>query len=73
MADEKKSTYKGLTESRKRANDKYLSTQDEVKIRMPKGKKDIIKAHADAQGQSVNGFINTAIDEKMERDKGDAK
>ena len=25
--------------------------------------------HAEAHGQSVNGFINKAIDEKMERDK----
>ena len=69
MAEEKKSTYKGLTESRKRANDKYLASQDEIKIRMPKGKKDEIKRHAAALGQSVNSFINDAIDEKIERDR----
>ena len=33
------------------------------------GKKDIIKAHVEARGQSVNSFINEAIDEKMERDQ----
>ena len=38
---------------------------------MPKGKKDIIKAHAEAHSESVNGFINRAIDEAMERDKID--
>lgn len=42
---------------------------DRVNLTMPKGKKDTIKAHAEAHGQSVNGFINDAIDEKMERDR----
>ena len=41
---------------------------DEVKLRMEKGKKDKIKSHADAAGESMNGFINRAIDETMERD-----
>ncbi len=36
---------------------------------MPKGKKDIIKAHAEARSESVNGFINRAIDEAIERDE----
>ena len=36
---------------------------------MPKGKKDIIKAHAEAHSESVNGFINRAIDEAIERDE----
>lgn len=42
---------------------------DVYQIRMPKGKKDSIKAHAEARGESVNGFINRAIDETMDRDK----
>lgn len=42
---------------------------DRVNLTMPKGRKDEIKAHAEAQGKSVNGFINEAIEEKMERDK----
>lgn len=42
---------------------------DEVKVRMPKGQKDIIKAHADKHdGGSVNAFINRAITNQMERD-----
>ena len=41
---------------------------DRVNLTMPKGKKDTIKAHAEAQGESVNGFINRAIDETMEKD-----
>ena len=34
-----------------------------------KGKKDKIKEHADAHGESTNAFINRAIDETIERDK----
>lgn len=40
---------------------------DRINLTVPKGKKDTIKAHAEAQGESVNGFINRAIDETMER------
>lgn len=35
---------------------------------MPKGQKDVAKAHAEAQGESLNAFINRAINETMERD-----
>ncbi len=42
---------------------------DRVNVTMPKGKKDVIKAHAEARGESVNAFIGRAIDETMERDK----
>lgn len=44
---------------------------DRVNLTMPKGKKDLIKAHAEARGESVNGFINRAIEETMERDNTD--
>ena len=49
--------------------DRYNSkVYDEIKVRVAKGHKDEIKAHAEGQGESVNGFINRAIDETMERD-----
>lgn len=41
---------------------------DKVLLRMPKGRKAEIQSHAETQGQSVNGFINRAIDHEMERD-----
>lgn len=41
---------------------------DRVNLTMPKGKKDTVKAHAEAQGESLNAFINRAINEAMERD-----
>ena len=58
---------KNSYESIKRYQDK---TYDKVLVRMPKGRKDEIKAHAESQGKSVNGFINEAIDEKMEKEAG---
>nr|WP_317408549.1 hypothetical protein [Fournierella massiliensis] len=41
---------------------------DRINLIVPKGKKDSIKAHAQAQGESMNAFIQRAIDETMIRD-----
>lgn len=41
---------------------------DDVRLQVKKGKKEIIRAHAEARGESVNGFINRAIDQTMEQD-----
>lgn len=58
-----------VSKAQQRATAKYeAKVYDKLLLRLPKGKKDIIQAHAEANGQSVNGFINAAIDEKMERD-----
>lgn len=43
---------------------------DRINLTVPKGKKDVIKSHAEAQGESVNAFINRAINQTMEQDKG---
>ena len=57
------------TEARKKSAQKWdAANLDRVSVAMPKGKKDIIKAHAEAHSESVNGFINRAIDEAIERD-----
>lgn len=49
--------------------DRYnAKAYDEIKVRVSKGKKVAIQAHAEAHGESVNGFINRAIDHEMERD-----
>lgn len=57
-----------VSDAQKKASVKYLEKLDEVRIRMPKGKKATIQAHAEARSESVNGFINRAIQETMERD-----
>lgn len=59
---------KNSYESIKRYQDKAY---DKVLLRLSKGKKELIQAHAEALGTSVNSFINRAIDEAMDRDKQD--
>lgn len=56
-----------------RAQNKYIAkAYDRINLTVPKGRKDIIQAHAEAHSESVNGFINRAISEAMERDGGDS-
>ena len=58
-----------VSKAQQKAVAKYMKNNyDNYQIRMPKGKKDIIKQHAEQHGESLNGFINRAIDENMERD-----
>ena len=42
---------------------------DRVNLTMAKGRKETIKAHAEARGESVNGFINRAIDNQISQDR----
>ena len=58
-----------ISEARKRANQAYIDKQDELKIRVPKGRKAEIQAHAETMGESLNAFVGRAINETMERDK----
>ena len=54
-----------------KAQNKYIAkAYDRVNLVLPKGQKDIIKAHAESQCESVNGFISRAIENQMERDRG---
>lgn len=38
---------------------------DRVSVAMPRGRKDAIRERAAAQGESMNGFINAAIDSAL--------
>lgn len=65
MTDEKKK----ISEAQRRAVAKYnAANYDRVELRLDKGQKELVKVHAEAQGESLNGFINRAITETMERD-----
>ena len=59
---------KKVSAAQRKATDKYLEKFDEIRIRVPAGKKDVIKAHAEAQGESLNSFVIRAMEETMERD-----
>lgn len=57
------------TEARANANKKWdAANLDRISVVVPKGKRDVIKAHADKMGESVNQFIGRAIDRTMEQD-----
>lgn len=61
------------SKAQQRAVKKYMAANyDEIKIRVAKGEKPIIQAHAAARGESVNAFIGRAIAETMERDSAAA-
>ena len=58
-----------LSQARKKANAKYeAKAYDKTLIRLPKGRLDEIRTHIEPSGESLNGFINRAIMEAMERD-----
>lgn len=51
------------------AKNKYnAKAYDSLRIVVKKGRKEIIKAHAEARGESIKGFVSRAIDEAMARD-----
>ena len=59
------------TEAQKQSDRKWdAANLDRISIAVPKGHKEAIKAHAEARSESVNGFINRAIEETMQRDNG---
>lgn len=58
------------SKANQKAVHKYVKANyDRLDLTMPKGKKDTIKTHAEKRGESVNAFINRAIDNQMEQDK----
>ena len=53
-----------------KANAKYTAkAYDKCLVYLAKGKKVKLQDHATALNESLNGFINRAIDETVERDK----
>ena len=58
------------SKAQQKAVTKYIREKyDRIVLTMPKGKRDIIKAHAEEYDKSLNSFINRAIDMTMEIDK----
>lgn len=69
MSEEKKNSYTGQTDARRKASAKYLAEKvEDIRIRVPKGQKAVIKAHAEKLDESMNQFVTRAITETMERD-----
>ena len=58
-----------VSKAQQKAVTKYVKAKyDRFGLTMPKGHLDEIKAHAETQGESVNGFINRAIDHQRAHD-----
>ena len=54
--------------SAKSKNDWIAKAYDRINLTVDKGQKDVIKAHAESRGESVNAFINRAIENQMKQD-----
>lgn len=58
-----------VSKAQQRATANYVKkSYDRIEVKVVKGKKDMVQAHAEAKGESLNAFINRAITETMERD-----
>ena len=57
------------SDAQRRAVAKYnKGNYDQIQVRVEKGKKVSISSHAEGMNESLNSFINRAIDETIERD-----
>ena len=58
------------TDAQRRARDKWLAEKVEtINLRVPKGSKEIIKAHAEKHRESTNAFVYRTVMEAIERDE----
>ena len=61
--EEKKTRY---TDAQKKSADKYLKEKvEDIRIRVPKGQKQVIKDYAGQQGKSLNQFIVDLINNEI--------
>ncbi len=55
------------TKAHLEGNKRYLEKQDNIVIRVPKGKKEKIQNHARGKGKSLNKYVVDLIDEDMNK------
>lgn len=59
-----------VSKAQQRAVHKYVKANyDRLELTVPRGRKAEIKEHAESMGESVNAFINRAINNQIEQDK----
>lgn len=59
-----------MSKAQTRASNKYAAkAYDRIALQVKKGEKDKIRAHAEQRGESLNGFINRAIETTMRLDR----
>ena len=60
--------FMSYTEAQKRATAKYMKANlDDIKIRVPKGKREDYKAYAESKGMSLNKLIVDLIEKDMDK------
>ena len=58
------------TKTKSQSVNEYMSkAYDSLRIVVPKGDKDTIKATAESLGESLNGYVRAAIQQRMESGK----
>lgn len=59
-------------EAQKKASMKYLAEKtDDIRIRVPKGRKAEIQAAAEKQGESLNAYVIGAVERRMKAEQED--
>jgi uncharacterized protein (DUF1778 family) len=52
--------------AQRKAADKYIKGLDEIRVRVGKGEREMLKAHAASKGMSLNSYICDLIRQDME-------
>ena len=59
-----------VSKAQQKAVTKYVKTNyDRINVTLPKGQKEVIKEAAAAAGETVNGYIKKAIDDRLSSGK----
>lgn len=53
------------TDAKRKANSKYISSQDNITIRTPKGTKERWKGAAEERNKSLNQFIVESVEKEL--------
>lgn len=55
-------------ESRRKAHMKYATEKlEDIRFRVPKGKKALVQSAAEKNGESINGMLNRLVDDEIKR------
>jgi len=58
-----------VSKAQQKATAKYMrENYDRFNLVLPKGRKTELQEHVQQRGESLNGFVNRAIDHEVERD-----
>ena len=57
------------SKAQKKATAKYMKNKlDDIKVRVPKGKREVYKAHAERKGKSLNALIIELLEKDMQEE-----